>query len=292
MAVFSRRNGFNADDIQLECASDTLKRRIIAAFYKQEFDSYDTIDWTEYTTGIEDMMIERGVPYEFPNNEIVKKRNAEKLQKYMLDSDKWYIIYDFIERYLNILDKDTNDKMTLIFNNILEDEVSAYRILVGKVIPVINESELATIEEAKSTEFESVNTHINKAISLYADRRNPDYENSIKESINAVESLCWIITGLSGGNATLGKAIKQLKNKGIHIHSALETAFSSLYGYTSDENGIRHGGIDFTNAPSEDAKYMLVICSAFINYLFEKLSKIEGSDKDGKWGKKFSKNEY
>lgn len=94
--------------------------------------------------------------------------------------------------------------------------------------------------------------------------------------------MCCIITGLSGGNATLGKAIKQLKNKGIHIHSALETAFSSLYGYTSDENGIRHGGIDFTNAPSEDAKYMLVICSAFINYLIEKLSKIEGSYKDGK----------
>ena len=51
-------------------------------------------------------------------------------------------------------------------------------------------------------------------------------------------------------------------------------AFLSLYGYTSDENGIRHGGIDFTNAPSEDAKYMLISCSAFINYLIQKWSKI------------------
>jgi len=46
-------------------------------------------------------------------------------------------------------------------------------------------------------------------------------------------------------------------------------------GYTSDENGIRHGGIDFTNAPAEDAKYMLVSCSSFVNYLIEKWSKVK-----------------
>ena len=77
MAVFSRRNGYNTKGIQLECASDVLKRRIMARFYKQEFDVYDTVEWTEYTTGIEDMMIEMGVPYEFPQNQIMKKKNAE-----------------------------------------------------------------------------------------------------------------------------------------------------------------------------------------------------------------------
>ena len=41
----------------------------------------------------------------------------------------------------------------------------------------------------------------------------------------------------------------------------------------SDEDGIRHGGIDFKWAPAEDAKYMLVSCSAFVNYLIEKWSK-------------------
>lgn len=59
----------------------------------------------------------------------------------------------------------------------------------------------------------------------------------------------------------------------MHIHGAMKNAFSSLYGYASDENGIRYGGIDFANAPAEDAKYMLVFCSAFINYLIEKWSK-------------------
>lgn len=270
MATFSRRNGYNTKDIQLECASDTLKRRIMAAFYKQEFNSYDTMDWLNYTTGIEDMMIEMGVPYEFPKNDIFKQKNAEALQKHVLGSAEWYTIFDFIERYLGVSDEPTSKKMAQEFSRILEDEVSAYRIVEKQVVPVTNESELATIEEAIAQPYDSVQKHISKALSLFADRKNPDYENSIKESISAVEAMCCIITGLTGGQATLGAALKKLKDHGVHIHGAMESAFSSLYGYTSNENGIRHGGIDFRNAPAEDAKYMLVSCSAFVNYLIEK----------------------
>ncbi len=58
------------------------------------------------------------------------------------------------------------------------------------------------------------------------------------------------------------------------IHSAMKAGFEKMYGYTSDADGIRHGGIDFTNAPAEDAKYMLISCSAFVNYLVEKFSRV------------------
>ena len=37
---------------------------------------------------------------------------------------------------------------------------------------------------------------------------------------------------------------------------------------------IRHGEVDFKNAPAEDAKYILVSCSAFVDYLIEKWSKV------------------
>lgn len=272
--VFSTRYGYRKSELQLETASDTLKRRIIAAFYKEEFDSYDTVDWSGYTTGIEDMMIEMGVPYEFPKNEIVKQRNAIALQKHVLESKEWYLIFDFIERYLMHADNTTAEKMSSLFNRILEEEVSGYRILDNQVIPITNQAELSTIQEAYSTKYDSVNIHISKALNLYANRTSPDYENSIKESISAVEAMCCIITGMTGGQATLGNSIKKIKDNGVHIHSAMEKAFLALYGYTSDENGIRHGGIDFANAPAEDAKYMLISCSAFVNYLIEKWSKI------------------
>ena len=272
--VFSTRYGYKDTKPQIETASDTLKRRIFAAFYKQEFDFYDTTEWSGYTTGIEDMMIEMGVPYEFPQDRIIKQRNADSLRKYILGSKTWYLIFDFIEKYLMNSDSRTAEKMVPLFNRILEEEVSGYRILDRQVVPITNQAELSTIQGAYSTKYDSVNTHIAKALTLYADRKTPDYENSIKESISAVESMCCIITGMTGAQATLGKALKKLKESGVHIHSAMENAFSSLYGYTSDENGIRHGGIDFTSAPAEDAKYMLVSCSAFVNYLIEKWSKV------------------
>lgn len=274
MAVFSRRNGYNDQTIQLEYASDVLKRRIMARFYKQEFSLYSPLNWEQYTTGIEEMMIEMGLQYVFPDDQNKKQKNAQTLQEYILNSKEWYTIYDFIERYLKILGKETSSLMQEEFNRILEDEASPYRIVEKLVVPITNETELTTIEEAKNTKYGTINTHISKALELYANRRNPDYENSIKESICAVESMCCIITGQTGANATLGKTIKKLKDSGIHIHPALENAFSAMYGYASDENGIRHGGIDFKDAPAEDAKYMLVSCSAFVNYLIEKWSKV------------------
>ena len=275
MSVFSHRNGYNINNNQIKSASNTLKARIWARFYKQEFDVYDTINWENYTTGIEDMMIEMGIPYDFPENKKAKISNANKLRNYLIQSNEWYVIFDFIEHYLHLCDEETKCTMTEEFNRILQDEVSAYRIVDNLVVPITNESELLSIKNAQETKYDVVNTHMAKAVELYADRKKPDYENSIKESISAVESICCIITGQSGAKATLGKTIRKLKDNGIHIHSALENAFSSLFGYTSDESGIRHGGIDFANAPSEDAKFMLVTCSAFINYLTEKISKIK-----------------
>lgn len=193
---------------------------------------------------------------------------------------RWYKSFDVIEMFLtsayeNIcLTPQEPIEYINAFNKVLEEEKSGYRFLENKAVPITNNSELELLEDVIHSEFESVNIHFKKAIECYSDRTCPDYENSIKESISAVEAMCCSITGIDGGNSTLGKTLKKLKNKGIYIHPALEKAFSSMYGYTSDENGIRHGGIDFTNAPEEDAKYMLLSCSAFVNYLIAKLSKI------------------
>lgn len=275
MLSFSKRNGYASTKILYKRVTETLINRIYLAFYKQEFDFYDTVNYKNYTTKIEDMMIEMGIPYEFPKNEAAKNINSEMLRKTLMFSDKWYTIFDFIEKYLARLKNKEASQMTIEFNRILEEEVSGYRISNLLVVPITNEMELAAINEAQKTPYESVNIHMNKALKLFADRKQPDYENSIKESISAVEAMCCIITGMEGKQATLGNAIKKLKDNGIHIHPSMENAYRSLYGYTSDENGIRHGTIDFTNAPSEDAKYMLVSCSAFVNYLIEKWNKIK-----------------
>ena len=135
-------------------------------------------------------------------------------------------------------------------------------------MPISDKHEIKTIREALSTEYQPVYDHISKANQLLADREHPDFENSIKESVSAVEAVCEIFTGAKGSDATLGKMLKKLEDNGVVIHSALKSAFNTLYGYTSDANGIRHAGdIGGPSSTFEEAKFMLVACCAFINYL-------------------------
>jgi hypothetical protein len=131
---------------------------------------------------------------------------------------------------------------------------------------ITNEYELQQVQEVVRSQYGSCSNHIKKAIKLMYDKDKPDYENSIKEAITAVEAICQII--LNNNKTTLGEALKLLEKDGLKIHPALKDAFIKLYGYTSDENGIRHaGGLDEPKSTFEEAKYMLVSCSAFVSYL-------------------------
>ena len=159
-------------------------------------------------------------------------------------------------------------------NQIFQQEYVGYRFIDGEITPVSDETEIAEIEQSLDIEFQGCRSHIKKALSFLSDREKPDYKNSIKESISAVESICQIITG--DNKATLGQALKDLETKGIPLHSALKKSFSSLYGYTSDEGGIRHAeGLFESNVTFEEAKYMLVSCCAFVNYLIAEYGKIK-----------------
>lgn len=151
------------------------------------------------------------------------------------------------------------------FNTIFQQEYVGYRFVNRIIVPITDENEINSIEEAINTQYESINNHLNKAVTLLSDRQNPDYENSIKESISAVEAMC---VSILGKGATLGAALKQLEKDGVVIHPSLKSAFEKLYGYTSDARGIRHAGnIGGASSTFEEAKFMLVSCSAFINYL-------------------------
>jgi len=112
--------------------------------------------------------------------------------------------------------------------------------------------------------FASVAVHVKRALELYSQKPQPDYRNSIKESISAVESAAKIITNLP--SATLGDAIKEI-DKRHSLHLAFKEGISKLYGYTSDQGGIRHSLTEAGNIDESDVRFMLVSCSAFANYL-------------------------
>lgn len=196
----------------------------------------------------------------------------DEIKKYFF-SCQWYEVYDFIEFIPhNYADKKVNSKFMDFCNSILERELSAYRFVGGKIAQITSEEEVSGIEEALeiSKPYKAVNTHLKRALDLLADRESPDYRNSIKEAISAVESICNLITGEK--KAALEPALKKIEDR-VGLHPALGKAFSSLYGYTSDAEGIRHALLDEPNLSFEDAKFMLVSCSAFVNYLITKASK-------------------
>lgn len=184
---------------------------------------------------------------------------------------KWDEVYSFIEFVAsNHPDDDWNSKFTDACNEVLERELSAYRFVGDEITQITSEEEISEIEEALEVPLKPVNTHLKTALDLLANRKSPDYRNSIKESISAVESICKLIA--SKDKATLGSALKEIDKK-VELHPALKKAFESLYGYTSDAKGIRHALMDESDLDFEDAKFMLVSCSAFINYLVVKSSK-------------------
>ncbi len=182
---------------------------------------------------------------------------------------KWYEIYDFIEFIANnYSDISKNKRFMELCNGCLKKEVSAYRFVGGKITRIVSDEEIGAIDEAIQIEHTPTRTHLKRALEMMSDRKNPDYRNSIKESISAVEAFVRSVTKLE--KCTLGDLLKEMEKAG-KIHPALKISFSSLYGYTSDADGIRHGLINEEKSDLEDAKFMLVACAAFINYVSGKL---------------------
>ena len=197
------------------------------------------------------------------------------IQKFFREKE-WYEVFDLIESFeserihaqenygfpfLHAL-KQFSD----IVNGVLESECSGYRIIEGQITPITDENEINSLASAVRTK-NTVGEHMTKALQLFSNRENPDYANSIKESISAVEAICKKITGKGG--STLGAALSIIENKrGVPIQKAFAEGMKNLYGYTSNADGIRHAKMSLDeNTTQEEAQFMLVACSAFVNYM-------------------------
>jgi hypothetical protein len=189
---------------------------------------------------------------------------------------KWYEVYDFVENalYQFSFSSSTIKKVVESINKIFEEERAGYRVIgdEGKyfVVPITSPQEIEEIGKTLgiSDRYQPVREHIAKAVELYRKRPRADYENSIKESISALEALVKITMGQNGDFSNL--------IKGLNVHPALRAALVNLYGWTSNEGGIRHGKggevQGYEEAGEAEARMMLVLASALINYLISKFS--------------------
>ena len=199
------------------------------------------------------------------------KDSLKLIREYFFKCE-WHKIHSLIEEtiehypYQRVSNKDS---FIDALNNILELENSAYRLINNAITPITSEQEIQSIEGAlkNTNQYSGVQQHLNQALKLMSDRTNPNYSKSMHDSISAVEGLAKIL--LEDDSITLGKAIPKLRTK-YSLHPVLMESLNKLYGYTSDEDGIRHGSPNPSTMSYIDAKFMLVACTNFINYLIEK----------------------
>lgn len=271
---FSERYGFQSprDSFQINSIDEALTNRIwnqIQIFYFDRIPK-DSMFGNNIVYP-EDLYFFKTIYDEFfKSNEKISNSLStlnDHIKKNYFNFD-WYEIYDFIEYISETYhDNEINILFRKKINEVLESEMSGYRFIDNYITPIIDEIEIQAIEDAINSEYSNVRKHLSKALEHLSDKENPDYINSIKESISAVESLSKTLLGNSGSSLT--SCLNQLPT--LDLDAQLKEGMIKLYNWTSAKDGIRHGhsGEEIKSSFAE-AKFMLVACSAFVNYLVDK----------------------
>ncbi|MFH0978954.1 MAG: hypothetical protein V1837_06680 [Candidatus Woesearchaeota archaeon] len=287
MKLFSQRQGYREIDniMQIESMNKDLRtglvnvfsRYISSLFYKiflmqDEFGDSDRIG---------DEILNR-LCDEFFKEEYGEMANVPQavveLHSFIKEKE-WNLVYDLFD-FCVICLRDigspkslkVRDELVRAANTVLERENAGYRFINDQITPITDKHQITEILTALESRSKEVKTHLETALRHLSDRNKPDYRNSIKESISAVEAIAVRFAGKEN-SAVLTKALDHLERQGVRMHPALKAGYEKIYGYTSDSDGVRHGMLGESNLDQEDARYLLVACAAFINYLEVKCSK-------------------
>ena len=149
----------------------------------------------------------------------------------------------------------------------------AYTIDEGQpptIVPAVTPEEGIAVVEALQTlrdaGLDGASSHLRNASECV---NAGDWAGSVRESIHAVESVARQLD--PDASKTLGPALTSLEKRGT-LHPALMDAFNKLYGYASDEQGVRHALLDRPdhNVGMDEALFMLSACASFASYLWRK----------------------
>jgi len=267
--LFSQRHGFTPaqDVLQLEGMTDALRVAIWNAFHLALFASSfegNSADSVMGNAAFATWAVHLQQPADRRPRTIGEMSRV--LNKVIMEVE-WFRVYDLIEFVHARLPDHVQERFGEMLNTFLSNERSGYRLVAGEVAPVTAPEELHSIDAAAQSSASEASGHIQKALRLFSDRADPDYANSVKESISAVESACQHVLGQK---VTAGDGLKKLK-EALELHPALAEGFSKLYGFTSDAGGVRHASRPESAPVGEaEARYFLVTCSAFVNYLLVK----------------------
>jgi hypothetical protein len=208
---------------------------------------------------------------DFKNNSIL----LIKIAKNIISDGDYIEFFNFIQYVL--AHDDCPPGVDLYLADALKDGRAAYRIIEKRIVPIASEEQAASIEQTfidlDATKYGGARRHLREAA---RGLMRGDYASSIRDSIHAVESVAIVVEPSAD---SLGKALATIEKKG-HLHGGLKAAFASMYGYTSDEEGIRHASVFKSVAQVEeaDAMFMFSACAAFVSYLIAQDRRLTGNE--------------
>ena len=285
--TFSQRYGYEPvpEPMQLEKLSDDLRREIWNTMRELllSLRSRNSV-YQYYFDEKAERFIERvsGKLLKKPEDEI--DTSYEEVMNRFRDwilQGRFNKVLDLVQFMVN--DSKYGEKLVKPIGESFETCVAAYYLDMSrypyKFFPRSNKAQGEAMREAIKTirkgGMEGAETHLRQAAEHINAQR---FAESIKDSIHAVESVARQIDPES--SQSLGYALNSLEKAGLIKHPALKEAFSKLYGYTSDEQGIRHSLTD-KNSPDVDldeAMFMFGACASFAAYLVNKHHKMQEED--------------
>lgn len=257
---FSERNGLieNTDNDY----SLSFRRAIVTSFFNQ----YNVLDAAELYGKLQSVMDLFGIEQSLQMADRKALVSNKILTEEYFKECPWNHLFDFVE-YVLTLDPDRAGTLAEKYNKIFRLHGCKYRLVNGRVVPIVNELEIREITKAMNTGVEATDTAYKEAISLLSKRHNPDYNAVIAKTSNALESMVLAIaTENAVTEITLGRAIGKLESKGVVIEDRMKGLIKSIYHYACNA-GIRHGGATTVVTTEADAILVLVISAAAINYL-------------------------
>ncbi|ASK87000.1 AbiJ-NTD4 domain-containing protein [Sphingorhabdus sp. SMR4y] len=269
---FSQRNSLVDIPPQMQLAEINLAMRakLWRAFRlslqneKKTMSSYFAFgnQWTEIW---EDWLVDRCGEF-IDSNTFKLGQHSLKIRE-LVETSVYYRLLDFLEFVYN--HHATPLYLLSDMETIFDQCRPAYRFVSGMLVPIADENEIQGVETALSeirlTDAAGVKAHLTKSAKML---RDGDWATSIRESITAVESAA---RSAAPGTKDLKSALSELGKAGHLKHKALQSALNQLYGYTSDEQGIRHALVFKGEADADEAEavFMFGACASFVSYLLK-----------------------
>lgn len=187
----------------------------------------------------------------------------------LFKKEKPHSVLGVIQRLLRSLD---DYYLAGAVEKILEERCCAYRLIDGDTLMPVGSPEEAQVvnralADVAQPGFGGANRHLKNAGGALSEG---NFADSIRESVHAVESVLRTLTD----EPSVSKALSALAKR-RPLHEAFKRGIGQLYGFSSDEPGVRHPLLEKGDAAvsEEEAILMFGICAALVSYFIRTFSR-------------------